>query len=80
MIPISARFGDNVTDRSPQHAVVSRARALLEYLESVEVERPRQPSGRSAFRCNGSTGPIAISAAFPGPVVAGSVAPGEPVV
>ena len=41
-VPISARFGDNVSSVSPQHALVSGRRICLQHLETIEVEEDRR--------------------------------------
>ena len=65
-IPLSARYGDNVIDRSAEHAVVRRpdAARLPRDGEGRGRERPRS---RSASRCSGSTGRTRPSAAMPAP-------------
>ena len=52
--------------RSRQYARGIRARALIEHLETVEVDARRSTAtSRSACRCSGSTAPTSISAASP---------------
>ncbi len=51
---------------------------LLEHLHSVEIASTA-PSGHSAFRCNGSTGPNGEFRGYCGTVVSGTIAPGEEV-
>ena len=62
-IPMSARYGDNVTERSA-NTPWYRGPALIDYLETIDVESDA-PASRSAFRCNGSTARTSISAAMP---------------
>ncbi|HEU5270889.1 MAG TPA: sulfate adenylyltransferase subunit CysN [Jatrophihabitans sp.] len=77
-IPLSAVHGDNVvarSDRMPWYA----GPALLEYLETVE---PRRPPGAAPFRMPVQTvlRPDLGFRGFAGPVVRGTVAPGDRVV
>ena len=75
-IPISARFGDNVSApsaRTPWHD----GPYLLDHLERVEVEDDRAAARRSACRCNGSTGRISISAASPARSPAAAIRRGD---
>ena len=53
-IPISARYGDNVT-RPSGNTPWYHGPTSVDYLETVDVERERLKS-RSVSRCNGSTG------------------------
>ncbi|HSD16766.1 MAG TPA: sulfate adenylyltransferase subunit CysN [Thermomonas sp.] len=77
-IPLSALRGDNMIGRSPAMAWYAGP-ALLDYLETVEVERA---AGEPAFRmpvqwvCR----PNQDFRGFAGTVVAGTVAPGDEVV
>ena len=75
-IPISARFGDNVIAKSAKTPWYSGP-PLLAHLETVDVDTDAARTSRSACRCNGSTGPISISAASPAPSSAGRVRPGD---
>ncbi len=61
-IPISARYGDNVSSLSTRTPWYSGPH-LLEYLETVDCEYDRG-TNHSACQCNGSIGPIPISAAL----------------
>ena len=78
MIPLSARYGDNVTElsaRTPWYEGPS----LLDYLESIEVaeeaaDRPFR------FPVQWVSRPNADFRGFSGTVVSGSVMPGDPVV
>ena len=58
-IPISARFGDNVSARSARTPWYAGA-TLLAHLESVDVDTPRW-TGRSGCRSSGSMAPPRIS-------------------
>ena len=73
-IPMSALKGDNVTAPSA-NTPWYRGPTLMGYLETVEIADDGGDADRSACRCNGSTGPISISAAFP---AASSAAPCVP--
>ena len=64
-IPISARFGDNIINRS-SHDRWYHGPCLLDYLERIDIDRNR-PASRSVFRCNGSTGRTRTFAAMPAP-------------
>ena len=57
--------------RGPDAARVSR---------DASTSRATAPASRSAFRCNGSTGPISISAALPAPSRPGAIAAGDAIV
>ena len=50
-IPISARFGDNIINRSA-HTGWYDGPCLLDTLEQIDIDRNR-PASRSGFRCNG---------------------------
>ena len=78
VLPISAREGDNVTGRSPNMPWYAGP-SLLEYLETVEVE---DGTGGQPFRfpVQWINRPDLDFRGFAGTVVAGSVAPGDPVV
>jgi bifunctional enzyme CysN/CysC len=78
VLPISAREGDNVTGRSPNMPWYAGP-SLLEYLETVEVE---DGTGGRPFRfpVQWINRPDLDFRGFAGTVVAGSVAPGDPVV
>src|ERR1700736_6349086 len=77
-VSISAREGDNVTGRSPNMPWYAGP-SLLEYLEMVEVE---DGTGGRPFRfpVQWVNRPDLYFRGFAGTVVAGSVAPGDPVV
>ncbi len=77
MIPLSARHGDNVTERSA-HTPWYEGPSLLEYLESVEVADDA-PDGPFRFPVQWISRPNADFRGFAGTVVAGSVAPGDPI-
>jgi bifunctional enzyme CysN/CysC len=78
MIPISAREGDNITERSPNMPWYEGP-SLLEYLETVEVEDGA--AGRPfRFPVQWINRPNLDFRGFSGTVVAGSVTPGDPVV
>src|SRR5262249_35385488 len=77
VIPLSARFGDNVTKRSPQMPWY-QGPSLLEHLQSVEVTaadrvRPFRFPVQWVNRPNGEF------RGFSGTVASGSIAPGETV-
>jgi len=77
-IPLSAVNGDNVvahSDRMPWYT----GPTLLEYLETVE---PQQPPDQAPFRLQVQTvlRPDDSFRGFAGPVVRGSLAPGDPVI
>jgi bifunctional enzyme CysN/CysC len=78
VLPISAREGDNITERSPNMPWYEGP-SLLEYLETVEVE---DGAGGRPFRfpVQWINRPDLDFRGFAGTVVAGSVAPGDPVV
>ena len=50
-IPMSARFGDNVTKRSDRMAWYAGP-TLLEHLETIAVDDDPRRARRSAFRCS----------------------------
>ncbi|HTZ35819.1 MAG TPA: sulfate adenylyltransferase subunit CysN [Stellaceae bacterium] len=77
-IPISARFGDNVGARSPRTPWYAGP-PLLEYLESVEVAAPADQAG-FRFPVQWISRPHADFRGAAGTVVAGTVAPGDPIV
>ena len=77
-IPISARFGDNVTGPSANMPWY-RGPTLLDYLETVDVAAKARRD-RSAFRCSGSIDPISISAVMPERWCRGAIKVGDPVV
>jgi bifunctional enzyme CysN/CysC len=77
-IPMSARFGDNVTRRSP-HMSWFDGVTLLEYLEALEVERaPATQPFR--FPVQWVNRPNLDFRGFSGTVASGSIHPGERVV
>ena len=77
MIPLSARHGDNVTERSPRTPWYDGP-SLLEYLENVEVadDAADQPF---RFPVQWVNRPNQEFRGFSGTVAAGSVMPGDPV-
>lgn len=76
-IPLSARYGDNLTERSGRTPWYDGP-SLLEYLESVEVtDAPEDRPFR--FPVQWISRPNADFRGFAGTVAAGSVAPGDPV-
>ena len=76
-IPLSARHGDNVTERSPRTPWYEGP-TLLEYLETVDTTEPAtdQPF---RFPVQWVNRPNQEFRGFSGTVAAGSVAPGDPV-
>jgi len=78
LIPISAREGDNITERSPNMPWYEGP-SLLEYLETVEIE-DRAADRPFRFPVQWINRPDLDFRGFSGTVVAGSVAPGDPVV
>jgi bifunctional enzyme CysN/CysC len=77
MIPLSARYGDNLTERSARTPWYEGP-SLLGYLESIDVmEAPRDRQFR--FPVQWINRPNADFRGFAGTVAAGSVAPGDPV-
>ena len=78
MIPLSARYGDNVTGRSARMPWYEGP-SLLDYLEGVDVtEAPGDQPFR--FPVQWINRPNGDFRGFAGTVVGGSVAPGDPVV
>ena len=76
-IPISARHGDNVIERSPRTAWYKGPR-LLDYLESIEVgEHARGEAFRLPVQWVNR--PDATFRGYAGTIAAGSVRPGDPV-
>jgi bifunctional enzyme CysN/CysC len=77
MIPLSARYGDNLTARSTRTPWYGGP-SLLDYLESVDVA---DPSGDQPLRfpVQWINRPNSDFRGFAGTVAAGSVAPGDPV-
>ena len=76
-IPLSARFGDNLTERSERTPWYDGP-SLLDYLENVEVgEAPGDQPFR--FPVQWVNRPNADFRGFAGTVTAGSVAPGDPI-
>ena len=73
-IPISARYGDNVSSRSAAYALVSRASICSIILRRSMWTRTGPPS-RFGCRCNGSIGRIPIFAVFPGQSSAAASSP-----
>jgi bifunctional enzyme CysN/CysC len=78
LIPISAREGDNITERSPNMPWY-QGPSLLEYLETVEIE-DRAADRPFRFPVQWINRPDLDFRGFSGTVVAGSVAPGDAVV
>jgi bifunctional enzyme CysN/CysC len=75
MIPLSARYGDNLTERSAKTPWYEGP-SLLDYLESVEVTQA--PEDRPLrFPVQWVNRPNADFRGFAGTVAAGSVAPGD---
>src|SRR3954454_20555162 len=78
LIPISAREGDNITERSPNMPWYEGP-SLLEYLETVDIE-DRTGDRPFRFPVQWINRPDLDFRGFSGTVVAGSIAPGDPVV
>lgn len=76
-IPLSARFGDNVTQRSG-NTTWYRGPTLLDHLESLEVEEERT-SAPFRFPVQWVNRPNLDFRGFSGNVASGSVAKGEPI-
>ena len=72
----SATTSPSRRERTPWY----RGPTLLEHLETRRRRARRRSQSRSAFRCNGSTGRISISAASAGTVASGQIAAGDAVV
>jgi bifunctional enzyme CysN/CysC len=77
-IPISARYGDNVAALSPRMPWYAGP-SLLDYLETVDVARDPTTSG-FRFPVQWINRPDADFRGAAGTIVAGSVAPGDPIV
>src|SRR5688572_8982518 len=77
MIPLSARHGDNLTERSA-HTPWYQGPSLLEHLENVDVSEPAEAQPLR-FPVQWVNRPNQEFRGFSGTVVAGSVAPGDPV-
>lgn len=77
-IPISARFGDNVTGRS-QHTPWYKGPTLLEHLESVEVSADTESDKHFRFPVQYISRPDLNFRGFAGTVAAGAVKPGDEV-
>src|SRR5258708_4889649 len=77
VIPVSAREGDNITARSPNMPWYEGPN-LLEYLETVDVE-PGTDNRPFRFPVQWVNRPNLDFRGFSGTVVAGSVAPGDPI-
>jgi bifunctional enzyme CysN/CysC len=76
-IPLSARYGDNLTERSPRTPWYDGP-SLLDYLESVDAaDAPADQKLR--FPVQWVNRPNSDFRGFSGTVAAGSVAPGDPV-
>jgi bifunctional enzyme CysN/CysC len=78
LIPISAREGDNITEPSPNMPWYEGP-SLLEYLETVDIE-DRTGDRPFRFPVQWINRPDLDFRGFSGTVVAGSIAPGDPVV
>ena len=76
-IPISALDGDNVVDRSAQHALVSTGPALLEYLETVPHRRATATCRHALSGAVRDPARIWISAAIAGQIASGVIRPGD---
>jgi bifunctional enzyme CysN/CysC len=78
MIPLSARHGDNLTERS-EHTPWYQGPTLLDYLETIDIadQTADQPL---RFPVQWVNRPNQEFRGFSGTVVAGSVAPGDPIV
>jgi bifunctional enzyme CysN/CysC len=78
MVPISAREGDNMTGRSA-HMPWYEGPSLLDYLETIDVA---EAAGEQPFRfpVQWVNRPDLDFRGFAGTVVAGTVAPGDPLV
>ncbi len=62
-IPVSARHGDNVSRAaSARRGIAGR---ICSIISRPSMSRTAAPASRSACRCNGSIGPIPISAVLP---------------
>jgi bifunctional enzyme CysN/CysC len=77
MIPLSARHGDNITERSPRTPWY-RGPSLIEHLETVDVGLP-EDAQPFRFPVQWVNRPNQEFRGFSGTVVAGSVMPGDPV-
>ena len=76
-IPMSALRGDNVIAARRAHALVRGPDAASSTWRRSPIDGRGCTARRSACRCSGSTGRISISAASPGTIASGSVAPGD---
>ncbi len=77
-IPISARHGDNVIEASP-HTPWYRGRALLDYLETIDVEE-RPGSHPLRMPVQWVNRPDATFRGYAGTIAAGRIVPGDPVI
>ena len=77
-IPISARFGDNVIEPAPRHALVHAARRCSTHLETVDVGRRRRGAAVPHAGAMGQPARISISAASPARSPRGTRAPRRP--
>jgi bifunctional enzyme CysN/CysC len=77
-IPLSARHGDNITERSPRTPWYEGP-PLLEYLESVDTT-DQADAAPFRFPVQWVNRPNQEFRGFSGTVVTGSVAPGDPIV
>jgi bifunctional enzyme CysN/CysC len=78
VIPLSARFGDNVSTRSPRMAWYTGP-SLLEYLETIDIDDRADTTG-FRFPVQWVSRPNLDFRGVAGTVAAGSIAPGDPVV
>ena len=77
-IPISARYGDNISARSPRMPWY-RGPSLLDYLETIDIADRGDATG-FRFPVQWISRPHGDFRGIAGTVAAGSVAPGDPVV
>ena len=77
-IPISARYGDNISSRSPRSPWY-RGPNLIEYLETVDAADRGEATG-FRFPVQWISRPHGDFRGIAGTVAAGSVAPGDPIV
>ena len=78
MIPVSALVGDNVILKSMAMQWY-HGPTLMAHLETVPVGETRDPTSRSACRCNGSTAPTRAFRGFCGTIAAGTIRKGDAV-
>ena len=77
-IPMSARFGDNVT-RASGNAPWYRGRTLLEYLETIDVSSDLHDKP-FRFPVQWVNRPDSTFRGFAGTIASGRIAPGDPIV